>query len=98
MKKPIASPNMEESFIYEGKFKVYKYYGDEQSRKILYYDTLSQALSAATDAEHYEIEIMNVNIAAAILKDMLIRSNRIGSDEIYEIRNAINLLNKINLE
>lgn len=98
MKKPIASHNMEESFIYEGKFKVYKYYGAVEPNKILYYNTLSEALSDTKYLKHYEIEIMNVKIASAILKDMLSWSNRIGSDEIFEIRNAINLLNKINLE
>jgi len=89
---------METSFVSEGKIKAYTYYGDEKPSEVHYYNTVTQALLLSQGAEHYEIEIMNVKIASAILKDMLSWSDRIGSDEIYEIRNAINLLNKINIE
>ena len=97
MKKPIASPDMETSFVHEGKIKVYTYYGGEKPSEVHYYDNVTEAMSTIYGAEHYEIEIMNVKIASAILKDMLSWSDRIGSDEIYEIRNAINLLDKIYL-
>ena len=97
MKKPIASPDMDTSFVYEGKIKVYTYYGGEMPSEIDYYDNVTQAVFQSNDAEHYEMEIMNVEIVKCMLKDMLDWSDRIGSDEIMEIRHALNLLNKIYL-
>lgn len=89
---------METLFVHEGKVKVSTYYGGEMPDKVDYYDSIQEAVLLSQGAEHYEIELMNVNIAKALLKEMLNWSDRIGSDEIYEINNAINLLNKINIE
>ena len=97
MKKPIASPDMDTSFVYEGKFKVYTYYGGEKPSEVNYYDNVTQAVFQSQGAEHYEMECMNVEIVKCMLKDMLEWSDRIGSDEIMEIRHALNLLNKIYL-
>ena len=97
MKKPIASPDMDTTFVYEGKIKVYTYYGGEMPNKVNYCDNLIQAYHEQEGAEHYEAEIMNVEIATKMLKGMLEWSDRIGSDEITEIRTIINLLNKVYL-
>ena len=97
MKKPIASLDMDTSFVYEGKFKVYTYYGGEKPSEVNYYDNVTQAVFQSQDAEHYEMECMNVEIATKMLKGMLEWSDRIGSDEITEIRTIINLLDKVYL-
>ena len=97
MKNPTKSPKTKTTFVYEGKIKVYTYHGGEQPNEVNYYDNIVQAMSTIYGAEHYEMEIMNVEIVKCMLKDMLDWSDRIGSDEIVEIRHALNLLNKIYL-
>ena len=97
MKKPTQSPDTDTSFVYEGKIKVYTYYGGEKPSEIDYYDNVTQAVLQSQGAEHYEMECMNVEIVKCMLKDMLNWSDRIGSDEIMEIRHALNLLKKIYL-
>ena len=89
---------METLFVHEGKVKVSTYYGGEKPGKVDYYDSIQEAVLLSQGAEHYEIELMNVNIAKALLKEVLNWSNKIGSDEITKLKWAIDLLNKINIE
>ena len=89
---------METLFVHEGKIKVSAYYGGKKPDKVDYYDNIQEAILLSQGAEHYEIELMNVNIAKALLKEVLNWSDRIGSDETTKLKWAINLLNKINIE